>query len=208
MLPPVSNHTTMGKKDPRVDAYIAKQQPFAQPILKQIRETVHEASPDIVETIKWGAPAWDYKGPLCQMAAFKEHCALGFWKGTLIVAKNKKSLDAAGSFGRIRTVKDLPPKKELIGYVKKAMALNEAGTKAPKKHKDVKKPIPMPSDMKEALERNAKAGSTFEEFSPSHKREYLEWITEAKQPETRQRRLSQAVEWMAEGKPRMWKYMK
>ena len=208
MLPPVSNQTTMGKKDPRVDAYIAKQQPFAQPILKQIRETVHEASPEITETIKWGAPAWEYKGPLCQMAAFKEHCALGFWKGTLIVAKNKKSLDAAGSFGRIKTVKDLPPKKELIGYVKKAMALNEAGTKAPRKHKEAKKPIPMPSDMKEALERNAKASSTYDEFSPSHKREYLEWITEAKQPETRQRRLSQAVEWMAEGKPRMWKYMK
>ena len=198
----------MGTRDPRVDAYIAKQKDFAKPILTQIRETVLDASPEIRETIKWGAPAWEYKGLLCQMAAFKEYCALGFWKGTLIVTKNKKSLDAAGSFGRIKTVKDLPPKKELVGYVKKAMALNEAGTKAPKKHKDPKKPIPMPSDMKEALQRNEKAKSTYDEFTASNKREYLEWITEAKQPETRQRRLSQAVEWMAEGKPRMWKYMK
>jgi uncharacterized protein YdeI (YjbR/CyaY-like superfamily) len=199
---------TMGTRDPRVDAYIAKQQPFAVPILKQIRDTIHDASPEIHETIKWGAPAWEYKGLLCQMAAFKEHCALGFWKGTLIVAKNNKSLDAAGSFGRIKSVKDLPPKKELVGYVKKAMALNDAGAKAPKKPKEVKKRIPMPSDMKEALQRNGRAKSTFDEFSPSHKREYLEWITEAKQPETRQRRLSQAVEWIAEGKPRMWKYVK
>jgi uncharacterized protein YdeI (YjbR/CyaY-like superfamily) len=198
----------MGTKDPRVDAYIAKQQPFAQPILHQIRETIHAASPEILETIKWGAPAWEYQGMLCSMAAFKEHCALGFWKGTLIVGRNNKSLDAAGSFGRIRSVKDLPPKKDLIAYVKKAMALNEAGVKAPKKHTGPRKPIPMPADMQEALARNKKAKSTYDDFSPSHKREYLQWITEAKQPETRQRRLSQAVEWMAEGKPRMWKYMK
>lgn len=198
----------MGKKDPRVDAYIAKQQPFAQPILNRIRETIHAASPEIQETIKWGAPAYDHHGMLCGMAAFKEHCVLGFWKGTLIVGRNNKSLDAAGSFGRIKSVKDLPPKKDLIAYVRKAMALNEAGIKAPKKHKDPRKPIPMPTDMKEALARNGKAKTTYEDFSPSHKREYLQWITEAKQPETRQRRLSQAVEWMAEGKPRMWKYMK
>ena len=198
----------MGKKDPRVDAYIAKQQPFAQPILNQIRETIHAASPEIQETVKWGAPAYDHHGMLCGMAAFKEHCVLGFWKGTLIVGRNNKSLDAAGSFGRIKRVKDLPPKKDLIAYVRKAMALNEAGIKAPKKHKDPRKPIPMPTDMKEALARNERAKTTYEDFSPSHKREYLQWITEAKQPETRQRRLSQAVEWMAEGKPRMWKYMK
>jgi uncharacterized protein YdeI (YjbR/CyaY-like superfamily) len=198
----------MGTRDPRVDAYIAKQQEFATPILKQIRETIHEASPEIQETIKWGVPAFEYKGLLCGIAAFKEYCVLGFWKGTLIVGRNNKSLDAAGSFGRIKSVKDLPSKKELIGYVKKAMALNDAGTKAPKKAKEPKKRIPMPTDMKEALARNEKAKATYKDFSPSNKREYLEWITEAKQPETRQRRLSQAVEWMAEGKPRMWKYMK
>jgi uncharacterized protein YdeI (YjbR/CyaY-like superfamily) len=198
----------MGTRDPRVDAYIAKQRDFAKPILNQIRDTIQSASPNLKETIKWGAPAWEYHGLVCGMAAFKEHCVLGFWKGTLIVGRNNKTLDAAGSFGRIATVKDLPPKRELIGYVRKAMALNEAGTKVPKKPKGPKKPIPMPSDMKDALARNTKAKSTYNEFSPSHKREYLEWITEAKQPETRQRRLSQAVEWMAEGKPRMWKYIK
>jgi uncharacterized protein YdeI (YjbR/CyaY-like superfamily) len=198
----------MGKRDPRVDAYVAKQKDFAKPVLMQIREIVHEASPEIQETIKWGAPAFEYKGLMCSMAGFKEYCALGFWKGTLIIGRNNKSLDAAGSFGRLKSVKDLPPKKELIGYVKKAMALNEAGTKAPMKHKERKKPIPMPKEMKAALARNKKAQSTYEGFSPSHKREYLQWITEAKQPATRQRRLSQALEWMEEGKPRMWKYMK
>src|SRR5947199_741457 len=117
----------MARKDPRVDAYIAKAAPFAQPILTHLRGVVHSASPDIEEDMKWSHPHFMYKGMLAGMAAFKEHCAFGFWKGSMIVAKGGQSTDAMGQFGRIGSVKDLPSKKELAGFVKKAMKLNDEG---------------------------------------------------------------------------------
>src|SRR5688572_18917943 len=198
----------MGTRDPRIDVYIAKQQEFAKPILSYLREVIHEGCPEVAETLKWSAPAFEYQGFLCGFAAFKEHAALGFWKGTLILSPNNKSIDAAGSFGRLKTLKDLPPKKVLIGYIKKAMELNEQGVKAPMKPPKPKAAIPMPADLKTALAKNRKAKATYDAFSPSHKREYLEWITEAKATDTRQRRVGQAIEWMSEGKPRMWKYQR
>jgi uncharacterized protein YdeI (YjbR/CyaY-like superfamily) len=198
----------MGTRDPRIDVYIAKQQEFAKPILSYLREVIHEGCPEVVETLKWSAPAFEYQGFLCGFAAFKEHAALGFWKGTLILGPNDKSIDAAGNFGRLKTLKDLPPKKVLIGYIKKAMELNEQGVKAPMKPPKPKAAIPMPADLKTALAKNRKAKATYDAFSPSHKREYLEWITEAKATDTRQRRVGQAIEWMSEGKPRMWKYQR
>jgi uncharacterized protein YdeI (YjbR/CyaY-like superfamily) len=198
----------MGTRDPRIDTYIAKQQEFAKPILTYLREVIHEGCPEVVETLKWSAPAFEYEGFLCGFAAFKEHAALGFWKGTLILGPNDKSIDAAGSFGRLKTLKDLPPKKVLIGYVKKAVELNEQGVKAPMKSPKPKAAIAMPADLEMALAKNRKAKATYDGFSPSHKREYLVWITEAKATDTRKRRLSQAIEWMSEGKPRMWKYQK
>jgi uncharacterized protein YdeI (YjbR/CyaY-like superfamily) len=198
----------MATRDPRIDTYITKQQEFAKPILTYLREVIHEGCPEVVETLKWSAPAFEYEGFLCGFAAFKEHAALGFWKGTLILGPNDKSIDAAGSFGRLKTLKDLPPKKVLIGYVKKAVELNEQGVKAPMKSPKPKAAIAMPADLEMALAKNRKAKATYDGFSPSHKREYLVWITEAKATDTRKRRLSQAIEWMSEGKPRMWKYQK
>jgi uncharacterized protein YdeI (YjbR/CyaY-like superfamily) len=197
----------MGKRDPRIDAYIAKQRDFAKPILSYIREVVHEGCPDCEETLKWSMPTFLHHGILCGMAGFKEYAVMMFWKGTLIVGTGGKSLEAMGSLGRITRIEDLPPRKELLGYIKKAMELNEKGVKAPKKHSAPKKTIPMPGDLKTALAKNKKAKSTYEEFSPSAKREYLEWIIDAKAEDTRKRRLQQAVEWMAEGKTRNWKYM-
>ncbi len=198
----------MGQRDPRVDAYIAKQRDFAKPILSYLRGVVHQGCPQVTESIKWGAPFFDYKGTLCMFAGFKEHVGFGFWKGSLIDTGENVNLEAAGSFGRITSVADLPPKKKLLGYIKQAMQLNETGVKASMKPSKPKKAIPMPTDLRTALAKNTKAKTTFAAFSPSHKREYLEWITEAKQEQTRGRRLEQAVQWMAEGKPRMWKYMK
>jgi uncharacterized protein YdeI (YjbR/CyaY-like superfamily) len=196
----------MGKKDPRIDAYIAKSAPFARPILKHLRGLVHKACPGVEETVKWSAPHFDYRGgPLAGMAAFKAHCAFGFWKGSLILPG---SSDAMGQFGRIASLSDLPPDKVMIGYVRKAARLNEEGVKVPRPVKHPKKDIPMPPDLAAALKKNSKARATFDGFSPSHKREYLEWITEAKGAETRAKRLKTAIEWMAEGKPRNWKYMK
>jgi uncharacterized protein YdeI (YjbR/CyaY-like superfamily) len=196
----------MRKNDPRIDAYIAKSAPFARPILKHLRELVHKGCPGVEETVKWSAPHFDYHGgPLAGMAAFKAHCAFGFWKGSLIVPV---SSDAMGQFGRITSLADLPADRVMIGYVRKAVRLNEEGVKVPRLVKHPRKDIPMPPDLTAALKKNAKARATFDGFSPSHKREYLEWITEAKGEETRKKRLGTAIEWMAEGKPRNWKYMK
>ncbi|HEY6066297.1 MAG TPA: YdeI/OmpD-associated family protein [Thermoanaerobaculia bacterium] len=196
----------MGKKDPRIDAYIAKSADFAKPILKHLREIVHKGCPGVEETVKWSMPHFDYRGaPLAGMASFKAHCAFGFWKGSLIVPG---SSDAMGQFGRITSLSDLPSDKVLTGYVQKAAKLNEDNVKVPRPVKHPKKEIPMPPDLAAALKKNAKARATYEGFTPSHKREYLQWITEAKAEETRQKRLGNAIEWMAEGKPRNWKYMK
>jgi uncharacterized protein YdeI (YjbR/CyaY-like superfamily) len=196
----------MGKKEPRIDAYIAKSPEFARPILKHLREIVHKGCPDVEETVKWSSPHFDYAGgPLAGMAAFKEHCAFGFWKGSLIVPG---SSEAMGQFGRITSLSDLPSDKLLLGYVRKAAELNEKGVKVPRPVKRDRKEIPMPADLAAALMKDARARATFGAFSPSHKREYLEWITEAKGEDTRKKRLNTAVEWMSEGKPRNWKYMK
>jgi len=196
----------MGRKDPRIDAYIAKSADFAKPILKHLRELVHQGCPDVEETVKWSAPHFDCSGgPLAGMAAFKAHCAFGFWKGSLIVPG---SSDAMGQFGRITKLSDLPNDKVVLGYVRKAARLNEEGVKVPRPLKHAKRDIPMPPELARALRKSPKARATFEGFSPSHKRDYLEWITEAKGEETRKKRLSTAIEWMAEGKPRNWKYMK
>jgi uncharacterized protein YdeI (YjbR/CyaY-like superfamily) len=195
----------MGKRDPRVDAYIEKSAAFARPILTRLREVVHAACPEVRETMKWSMPHFDYEGPLCGMSAFKEHCAFGFWKGSLIVPGSK---EAMGQFGRVTKLSDLPSQRLLLGYVKKAARLNVEGVKAPRTVKRPKKEIPMPADLAAALKKNAKARGTYEGFSPGHRREYLEWITEAKTEETRKKRLATAIEWMAEGKPRMWKYAK
>jgi uncharacterized protein YdeI (YjbR/CyaY-like superfamily) len=196
----------MGKRDPRVDTYIKKAAPFAQPILRDIRETVHAACPDVEEAMKWSFPHFTYKGMLCSMAAFKQHAAFGFWKGSLI-AGTGKGADAMGQFGRITKRTDLPSNRVLAAYVKKAARLNDAGVKVPRAPKRAApKPIRIPADVAAALENAAAARATFEALSPSHKREYLEWITEAKADATRQRRLSQTIEWLTEGKARNWKY--
>lgn len=198
----------MGQKDKRVDAYIASKPEFARPILKHLRAVVHEACPDVQETLKWGMPAFEYHGLLCNMAAFKQHATFGFWKGKLIVGSKGQDLESSmGQFGRITAVKELPAKRVLISYVKKAMALNEAGTTVKRAVKP-KPALQMPADFKAALTKNRRALAAFEGFSPSAKRDYLEWVLEAKQPATRAKRIATTVEWVAEGKRRNWKYEK
>ena len=198
----------MGTRDPRVDAYIARSAEFARPILSHLREIVHSACPEVEETLKWSAPHFMYRGMLAGMSAFKAHCAFGFWKGSLVTGGDGGvEAQAMGQFGRITSLDDLPPRRVIIGYVKQAMKLNEEGVKTPKRRKTPKTEPLMPAELAAALAKNAKARATFEAFSPSHQREYVEWIAEAKGEETRQRRLANALEWMAEGKARNWKYM-
>jgi hypothetical protein len=193
----------LSTNDPRVDAYIAQAAPFARPILTHIRKVVHAGCPDVEETMKWSFPHFMYKGILCSMASFKAHCAFGFWKGSLLQDAASKPADAMGQFGRLSAVADLPGDKALIALVRKAAELNEQGTKVPRAARTTEKPAPeAPPDMKKALKANQPALAAWGRFSPSHQREYIEWITEA----TRQRRIATAVEWLAQGRSRNWKY--
>jgi uncharacterized protein YdeI (YjbR/CyaY-like superfamily) len=197
----------MPTRDPRVDALIEKAAPFARPILREVRKRVHASCPQVVETVKWKHTSFEYHGILCGVAAFKQHCAFGFWKHDLVVGTDHDALDAMGSFGRITKVSDLPPKAAFSAMMKKAMRLNEKGVKSVRpKHRP--RPVTLHEDFKAALARNKAARATFDAFPPSQKREYTEWIQDAKQDDTRARRVSQAVEWLAEGKRRNWKYMK
>ena len=197
----------MGSRDAGVDAYIERAAPFARPILAHLRDVIHECCPEVVETIKWRSPSFEYKGLLCGFAAFKGHCAFGVWKHELVIGKyDAKAREAMGSFGRITSLADLPSKALLRRYIKTAMRLNEEGVKAPRAKTGPRKPVRMHPELKRALAGNRKAAATFEAFSPSHRREYLEWVAEAKRDETRERRIAQAVEWLAEGKSRNWKY--
>lgn len=199
----------MANRDPRVDTYISRAAGFAQPILNHLRAVVHETCPEVEETMKWNAPTFMYKGMLCGMAAFKQHCAFGFWKGSLVVDSGDGDGPSAGQFGRIDTLEQLPPRRVLAGYIEKAMRLNEEGVKAqPKSTPRVVAGVEVPDDLTAALARNEAARATFEGFSPSHKREYVEWLTEAKKDETRKRRLETAVQWMSEGRERNWKYVR
>lgn len=199
----------MGKKDPRVDAYIDKAGDFAKPILRRLRAAVHGACPDVEEAMKWSFPHFMYKGMLCSMASFKEHAAFGFWKGSLVLGKESKNAEAMGHLGRLTKLSDLPSKAVLAGYIRKAVALNDDDVKVARApRRAAPKAVPVPADLTAALNRSGKAHDTFKGLSPSHKREYIEWITEAKTDETRARRIKTAIEWMSEGKARNWKYMR
>lgn len=200
----------MGSRDPRFDAYIEKSAPFARPILAHLRELVHATVPEVTEEIKWSMPHFTYKGMLCGMASFKEHCSFGFWKGSLIVDDQGRSTEAMGQFGRITRLEDLPPDEEIAGYVREAKRLNDEGVKATRREKPAaeKKELAVPDDFAAALDTSPTAKATFDGFSPSKRKDYLEWITEAKSDATRKKRLDTSIEWLAEGKARMWKYEK
>ena len=198
-------------KSPKVDEYIARAAPFAQPILEKVREAFHAASPDIEETIKWGFPHFEYKGVLASMAAFKNHAAWGFWKASLMEDPHGILIpmgDTSMSRSELKNVKDLPPKKVMVEYVKQAIRLNEEGVKVERAPAQPRGPVEVPDDLAAALKKDKKAKATFDGFPPSHRREYIEWITEAKQPATRAKRLATTLEWLAEGKSRNWKYAK
>jgi uncharacterized protein YdeI (YjbR/CyaY-like superfamily) len=199
----------MPTKHPKVDAYIEKAQPFAKPILKRLRTVIHKACPECVETIKWGMPSFEYKGPFCSFAGFKAHCVFGFWKAELLNdpkgVLEKADRTAMGHLGRITSVDELPSVAVLTSLIRQAMTLNDQGVKV-KAATTKKPPLKVPPMVLAAIRRNKAALATWEGFSPSHKREYVEWIVEAKMEATRERRLLQMIEWLTEGKSRNWKY--
>ena len=193
-------------QDPRIDAYIERAAPFAQPILRHVRAAVREACPQVEETIKWGMPTFVHAGGiLCGMAAFKQHASFGYWKHALVVGEGEQR-DGMGSYGKMTSVDDLPAKKTLLAHIRKAMKLNEDGVKSRARKAAPKPPPETPADLAAALEKNKPAQAAFDAFPPGCKREYIDWIVEAKREETRAKRLAQAVEWIAEGKRRNWKY--
>jgi uncharacterized protein YdeI (YjbR/CyaY-like superfamily) len=199
-------------RDPRIDVYIAAAAPFAQPILRHLRKLVHEGCPGATETLKWSAPTFEYAGRiLCNMAAFKAHCAFGFWHqgmNEVVAASAATVTPAMGDFGRITSVDDLPPDRTMVKYVRQAAVLNATGIPGrPSMARAPKKELQIPVELAAALKRNKPAATTFEKFSPSHRREYIEWIAEAKRDETRQKRLATTLAWLAEGKSRNWKYI-
>ena len=204
----------MPKKDKRIDTFISKSANFAKPILIHLRKLVHEACPEVEETMKWSFPHFDYKGSMCHMASFKQHCTFGFWKAALMKDSDKllevaKSEVAMGHFGKITSLKDLPKDAVIIKYVKEAAKLNELNIKLPTRkttaNKEELNPHP---DFLKAVSKNKKALKVYEEFSYSNKKEYVMWINEAKTEATRDKRIVDAVQWMSEGKIRNWKYLK
>ncbi|PSJ37573.1 YdeI/OmpD-associated family protein [Allosphingosinicella deserti] len=193
------------RMDPRIDDYIARQADFARPILERIRAAFHAALPDVEEGIRWGMPSFSYGGrPLANMAAFKAHATLSFWRGGEIVEESP-SERAMGQFGRMTEPDDLPVEPELLRMIRDAAALAEQGAPARPKKRPVPEPA-IPDDLSAALALRPRAAETFAAFSPACRRDYLEWIVEAKRPETRARRIAEAVGWIAEGKSRNWKY--
>jgi uncharacterized protein YdeI (YjbR/CyaY-like superfamily) len=200
----------MATTDPFVDAYIDKAEGFAKPILRHIRELVHEACPEVVERKKWSFPHFDYKGMMCSMASFKEHCALGFWKQSLLEdAAFPAEKTAMGSFGRITTLADLRDDETMKKLIADAMKLNDDGVKlerAPVSKE--KRELIVPDILLEALAKHDAAAETFNNFPYSKRKDYVDWITGAKADVTRDKRLATAIEWLAEGKTRHWKYEK
>lgn len=195
----------MAKRDPRIDAYIAKSPDFAKPVLKHFRDLVHDAVPDVEETIKWSAPHFEHQGVLAGMAAFKQHCNLILWKASMVIGG--KGNREGGPLRNITKLSDLPPDKTITRWLSEAAKLNEQGVRTPRATRP-KKPVAIPAELTSALSKNKKAKSVFDDFPPSHKREYAEWIAGAKGADTRQRRVASAIEWIAEGKGRNWKYEK
>ena len=202
--------------NPRVDAYLAKAQPFAQPIMTHLRELVHKGCPEVEETIKWSRPFFEYRGAILgNMSAFKEHCSFGFWGEEIgAVLREAKVLqdDGMGSLGRITSLKDLPSDKQMLGWIRQAAGFVASGqytSPIAARRKVVKAPKPTaepPTEFTAALKKDKKAATVFAAFSPSCKREYIDWIIDAKRAETREKRIATAIEWIAGGKQRNWKY--
>lgn len=204
----------MAVTDPRIDVYIEKAAPFARPILQHLREIIHQACPGAVETMKWSFPHFDYKGSiLCSMAAFKHHCAFGFFKASqmydlhgILTTVDRTSM---GHLGKITSLEDLPADDVLKEYIADAMKLNDEGVKAAPRVKPKRSTeVDVPADLQAALNKNKTALQVFEAFAPSHRREYVNWIEEAKREATREKRIATTIEQLVEGKQKDWKYIK
>jgi hypothetical protein len=202
--------TSTATTDARVDSYIDGAAEFARPILQRMRKLIHQACPHAVETIKWGFPFFEYHGPLCGFAAFKAHCSLFFWRDidvTPLLPTTNSAGEGMGDLGKLTSLGDLPKDSILLACFRAAVEQRDSPKPKPTRTRKLVRELSVPADLKKALSGNAAAAETFKNFAPSYRREYIEWITGAKRPETRERRLENAVQWMSEGKRQNWKYM-
>ena len=200
----------MAKTDPKIDVYISKSEPFAKLILNHLRLLIHKTCPEAMEKIKWSFPHFDYKGEMmCSMAAFNKHCAFGFWKAALMkdAAKMKDgNEEAMGHYGKLTSLKDLPTDKVIIAHIKEAMKLTDDGIKLPARKKAITIELKIPDELASALSKNKKAKIAFENFSPSHRKEYIMWINEAKMALTKEKRIAKTIEMLIDGKSLNSKY--
>lgn len=197
----------MSTKDPRVDRYIENAAEFARPVLLHLRELIHDAAPEVEETLKWGIPHFMHNGIVCSMAAFRQHCAFTFWHGQAVLAEDSRREGAMGQFGRITGIEDLPPREILMDHVRRAVEYNASAPPGTTRTAGKRSEPEIPDAFRLALESDSAARAAFDQFSPSQRREYVEWIADAKRDATRERRIRTALEWISEGKPRNWKYM-
>jgi uncharacterized protein YdeI (YjbR/CyaY-like superfamily) len=203
----------MAKFNPAVSTYIANSAEFAQPILIELRAIIHNFCPEVVETIKWNFPVFVYKDSiLCNMASFKEHCSFGFWLGSLMKDPHgiflRTEQGGMGDLGKLKSLNDLPDPSKLGASILEAMQLTDAGMKLPKKPKKDTTELKIPNELTKALAEHAAAKTVFDNFSYSHKREYVDWLNEAKTEETLNKRLETTILNLLEGKPKEWKYKK
>jgi uncharacterized protein YdeI (YjbR/CyaY-like superfamily) len=201
------------RRNLKVDAYVENTADFARPILTHLRTLIHDNCPEVVEAIKWGIPHFDYKGEMmCIFAAHSKHCSFTFWKGSIMSdprLKENSNLPAAKRFlGKLTSLADLPSDRELIAFIREAMSLNEQGIRLPRRASEKPKDVAMPDALAEALDANPEAKAVFDGKSASFRKEYIVWISDAKTDATRQKRLDEALAWIAEGKGRFWKYQK
>ncbi|HEY9156022.1 MAG TPA: YdeI/OmpD-associated family protein [Opitutaceae bacterium] len=199
----------MPTKDPRVDAYIAAAPEFARPILSHLRKLIHQGCPEAAETMKWSRPFFEYKGLLCGFAAFKAHCSLFFWQDIDLGNTFQKDADPESGAGRVEKIEklsDLPKDDVLVACVRSAVQQRDTPKTKAKRVREPVKEVPVPTDLKKAISANVKANTVFKALAPSHRREYINWIVEAKRPETRAKRIQTTVDWLSEGKKLNWKY--
>lgn len=199
--------------NPAVDAYIAESEDFAKPILEHLRQIIHDTCPEVQEVVKWGYPHFDYKGDMmCILGSFKNHCSFSLYKAALMsdpnIIASVKAGQKMGYMNKLKSLSDLPAKKVLVGYIKEAMSLNEKGIKKERPKSNKPKVLDVPDYLDAALAANKKTKAVFESKSDSFRKEYITWITDAKTEATRQKRMDQALEWIAEGKGRFWQYSK
>lgn len=193
-------------EDARVDEYVERAAEFARPILLHLRLLVHQACPEIDETIKWSRPFFVHRGTIiANMAAFKRHCSFGLWGPGMTPLSTD---GAGGSLARIESLAGLPEDAAIVAMVRDAIKrVGNTGAAATKgRVKAVSEDIAVPQDLALALAEIDGAIAHFEALSPSCKREYVLWIEEAKRKETRARRVGETARWIAEGKRRNWKY--